>query len=41
MPSPFPGMHPHLEAPGLWADVHNSLLVALRDDLTPRLRPHS
>lgn len=39
MPSPFPGMDPYLEAPGLWPNVHNSLIVALRDDLAPRLRP--
>jgi hypothetical protein len=39
MASPFPGMDPYLEAPGLWPNVHNSLIVALRDDLAPRLRP--
>ncbi len=39
MPSPFPGMDPYLESPGLWPDVHNSLIVAMRDDLAPRLRP--
>ncbi len=39
MPSPFPGMDPYLEAPDLWLNVHNSLIVALRDDLAPRLRP--
>lgn len=39
MPSPFLGMDPYLEAPGLWPNVHNSLIVALRDDLAPRLRP--
>lgn len=39
MPSPFPGMDPYLEHPGLWPDVHNSLVLALRDDLAPALRP--
>jgi hypothetical protein len=32
-------MDPYLEAPGLWPNVHNSLIVALRDDLASRLRP--
>jgi hypothetical protein len=39
MPSPFPGMDPYLEAPTLWPNVHNSLIIALRDELAPRLRP--
>lgn len=39
MPTPFPGMDPYLEQPDLWQNVHNSLIVALRDDLAPRLRP--
>ena len=39
MPSPFPGMDPHLERPGLWPDVHNSLIAAIRDALAPALRP--
>jgi len=38
MSSPFLGMDPYLEAPGLWPNVHNSLIVALHDDLAPRLR---
>jgi hypothetical protein len=32
-------MNPYLEAPALWPNVHNSLIVALRDELAPRLRP--
>ncbi|MFN0055331.1 MAG: DUF4058 family protein [Planctomycetales bacterium] len=24
MPSPFPGMDPYLEDPGLWPDVHHA-----------------
>lgn len=39
MPPPFPGMDPYLEHPALWPDVHNSLILALRDDLAPALRP--
>jgi len=39
MPTPFPGMDPYLEQPDLWPDLHNSLIVALRDELAPRLRP--
>lgn len=39
MPTPFPGMDPYLERPGLWTNVHTSLIIALRDDLAPRLRP--
>jgi hypothetical protein len=39
MPTPFPGMDPYLEQRDLWPNVHSSLIVALRDDLAPRLRP--
>jgi len=39
MPSPFPGMDPHLEHPDLWPDVHNRLIAALGDDLSLILRP--
>jgi hypothetical protein len=39
MPTPFPGMDPYLEHPALWPDVHNSLIVALRDAIAPQLRP--
>ena len=39
MPSPFPGMDPYLENPALWPDVHNSLIAAIRDALSPRLAP--
>lgn len=39
MPSPFPGMDPYLEHPDLWPDVHNGLIAAIRDDLSPLLRP--
>ena len=39
MRCPFPGMDPYLEHPALWADVHNSLITAIRDVLSPILRP--
>ncbi|MEO0984200.1 MAG: DUF4058 family protein [Cyanobacteria bacterium J06639_14] len=39
MPSPFPGMNPYLEHPDRWSTVHNRLIVALADVLTPQLVP--
>ena len=27
MPTPFPGMVPYLERPGLWVQVHADLIV--------------
>ncbi len=39
MPSPFPGMDPYLESPGLWPDVHVTLISAYRDLLAAQLRP--
>lgn len=39
MPTPFPGMNPWLEHPQLWSGVHSSLIVYLRDQLNPTLRP--
>lgn len=39
MPTPFPGMDPYLERASLWPNVHSSLIIALRDELAPRLRP--
>jgi hypothetical protein len=32
-------MDPYLEARDVWPDVHQSLAVALREQLTPKLRP--
>ena len=37
--NPFPGMNPYLERAGLWPDVHNSIIVGLRDFLAARLQP--
>lgn len=39
MPSPFPGMDPYLEDPGLWPDVHHRLITVASDLLTEQLRP--
>ncbi|NJK66677.1 MAG: DUF4058 family protein [Microcoleus sp. SU_5_3] len=39
MPNPFPGMNPYLESPELWRAVHNRLIVAIADFLTPQLLP--
>jgi hypothetical protein len=39
MTHPFPGMDPYLEHPALWPDVHNSLIAAIRDSLSPRVAP--
>jgi hypothetical protein len=39
MKTPFPGMDPYLEHPALWPDVHNSLIAALRDAISPLVSP--
>ncbi len=39
MPSPFPGMDPYLERPGIWQQVHADLMVDIRRFLTPLVRP--
>lgn len=39
MPSPFPGMNPYLEHPGRWQEFHSRLIVAIADELGPKLRP--
>ncbi len=39
MPTPFPGMDPYLERPSLWPNVHSSLIIAIRDEIAPLLRP--
>jgi hypothetical protein len=35
----FPGMDPYLELPARWSGVHTALIVYIRDQLQPRLRP--
>ncbi len=39
MATPFPGMDPYLEHPILWSSVHMRLIVALANQLRPRVRP--
>ena len=39
MSYPWPGMNPWLENAALWPNVHLSLISALRDELSPLLRP--
>jgi Protein of unknown function (DUF4058) len=39
MSSPFPGMDPFLEDPGLWPDAHNSLIFVIREFINQRLDP--
>lgn len=39
MKSPFPGMDPYLEHPTLWPDVHNRLIAAIADAVSPRIAP--
>lgn len=39
MPSPFPGMDPYLEDPGLWPDVHSRLINVASELLVAQLRP--
>lgn len=39
MPTPFPGMDPYLERPGLWVQVHANLIVDIQRFLNSILRP--
>ncbi len=39
MPSPFPGMDPYLEDPGLWPDVHHGLISEMQANLNAHVRP--
>lgn len=39
METPFPGMDPYLEHPALWPGVHARLVVALADQIGPKIRP--
>ncbi len=38
MPSPFPGVDPYIESQA-WEDFHTLFITAIREDLTPVLRP--
>lgn len=39
MPTPFPGMDPYLERPGIWKQVHTGLIIDIQKFLTGLLRP--
>lgn len=39
MTSPFPGMNPYLEHPGLWAGIHHRLITAIANALEPQIQP--
>ena len=39
MPSPFPGMDPYLEAPGIWTDFSHNFCDELRTAVVEILRP--
>jgi hypothetical protein len=39
MPSPFPGMNPYLESPGIWHGFHQRFVTAMANQLTAQLRP--
>ena len=39
MPSPFPGMDPYLENPGLWPDVHHRFISIASDLIADRVVP--
>ena len=39
MRTPFPGMDPYLERPGLWKQVHTGLIIEIQHFLTALLRP--
>ena len=39
MPSPFPGMDPYLEDPGLWPDFHHRFISIASDLIAEQIRP--
>ena len=39
MVSPFPGMNPYLENPTTWVNLHSRLIVAIANQLGPKVRP--
>jgi len=40
MPSPFSGMNPYLENPAHWPSIHHRLIVAIANNLAPKLNPN-
>jgi hypothetical protein len=39
MPSPFPGMDPYIEGPGIWQDFHSDFAAEIRTALNRSIRP--
>lgn len=39
MPSPFPGMNPYLETPGVWDMAHSQIINEIQHHLTAQVRP--
>lgn len=39
MPSPFPGMNPYFEQPGVWRGFHTEFIVELKRAITPHAVP--
>ncbi len=39
MRSPFPGMNPFFEQPGIWQDFHTKFLTAINEALVVQIRP--
>lgn len=39
MPSPFPGMNPYLEHPGVWVDFHHTYLTFIREAIAGQVAP--
>jgi Protein of unknown function (DUF4058) len=39
MPSPFPGMDPYIEGPGIWQDFHSDFAAEIRTALNRTIRP--
>lgn len=40
MKTPFPGMDPYLEQPGVWNQVHSSLIIDIQRFLAPLVQPN-
>src|SRR5947208_719922 len=40
MPSPFPGMDPYLEDPGVWPDFHATFINYCRESIADQLPPN-
>src|SRR5262245_41699931 len=40
MPSPFPGMNPCLEVPGIWPVFHRHMVTVLHEDILSKVSGH-